>query len=263
MALRDTLRFHRRLLATNLAASTANRGAFATQVVFMCLNDAIWFYVWVVFFGRYESIGGFRLADMALLQGVLATSFGVWVVLAAGGRELARLVTDGDLDTFLVQPKPVLSHVVASKTQANGFGDLLYGPALLVGFADLDAASWPWVPVGVLAGATALVAFNVLVHAIAFWAGPFQPFARQLNEILITVTGYPDRLFHGPMKVVLFVVLPAGIVAWLPVRLVREPTLGTLGAVLGTAAALVLGALAVFRLGLRRYESGSRFGSVQ
>jgi ABC-2 type transport system permease protein len=106
VALRDTLRFHRTLFATNLRTALSNRGTFWMNVVFMFLNDAIWFCMWFVFFAKYPSIGGFALADMALLQGVLATSFGISVLFAAGTRELARMIADGDLDTFLTQPTP-------------------------------------------------------------------------------------------------------------------------------------------------------------
>jgi ABC-2 type transport system permease protein len=262
VALADTLRFHRTLFAMNLKTALANRGAFWMNVVFMFLNDAIWFSVWLVFFARYPTIGGFSLTDMALLQGVLATAFGVGVVFAAGVRELARMIADGELDTFLTQPKPPLAHVVASRMMANGLGDIAYGVLLTATFADVHGAAWAWLPVGVLAGSVVWVSFGVLVHSIAFWAGPFQALAKQLNEILITVTNYPDRMYGGALRVALFTVLPAGLLAWLPAQLVRDPSLANLASVLGGAAGLAIAARLVFRAGLRRYESGSRFGSM-
>ena len=262
MALRDTLRFHRALFATNLKASLANRGAFAMSVGLMIVNDAIWFAVWAVFFGRFRSIGGFGLEDMALLQGVLASAFGLGVVFAAGTRDLAKTISEGDLDTFLLQPKPALAHVIASKTTASGLGDLVYGLAMLATFARLNATSWPWVPVGLVAGAVVVVSFGVVVHSVAFWAGPVHTLARQMNEILVIFTGYPDLLFGGMLRVALFTLVPAGFVAWMPARLVREPSLVSLSAVLGGALATAALAVFVFRRGLRRYESGSRFGSM-
>ena len=50
MALRNTLRFGRALVATNLKASFALRRAFWVQVVFMAANNAIFFSVWWIFF---------------------------------------------------------------------------------------------------------------------------------------------------------------------------------------------------------------------
>ena len=262
MALHDTLRFHRALFATNLKTVLANRGAFWMNVVFMFLNDAIWFCMWFVFFAKYPSIGGFALADMALLQGVLATSFGISVLFAAGTRELARMIGDGDLDTFLTQPKPPLAHAIASKMMANGLGDVAYGLALIAAFANIHGAAWAWLPVGVLAGSVVLSSFGILVHSIAFWAGQFQSLAKQAHEILITVTGYPDVLYGGAVRVALYTLLPAGLLAWLPAQLVRDPSLANLACVLGGAAGICLAAVLVFRAGLKRYESGSRFGSM-
>ncbi len=262
MSVNDTLRFHRALFATNLKTALANRGAFWMNVGFMLLNDAIWFCVWIVFFARYPTIRGFTLTDMALLQGVLATAFGIGVVFAAGTRELARMIADGDLDTFLIQPKPPLAHIAASRMMANGLGDIAYGIVLIATFADIDGAAWAWLPVGVLSGSVVWVSFSVLVHSIAFWAGPFQSLAKQMNEIIITVTGYPDRIYGGALRVVLFTLLPAGLFAWLPARLVREPSLANFATVVLGALGLALAAIIVFRAGLRRYESGSRFGSM-
>lgn len=262
MALRDTVRFHRALFATNLKAALANRGAFAMSVAFMVLNDGIWFAVWAVFFARFPTIGGFGLADMALLQGVLATAFGLGVFFASGTRELARTISDGDLDTFLLQPKPLLAHVLASRMTASGLGDVVYGVALLATFADVRAAGFAWAPVGVLAGAIVFVSFGVLIHSVAFWAGPVNSLARQVNEILVLFTGYPDLLFGGALRVALFTLVPAGLLAWMPARLVREPSLESLATVVGGAIGFAALAVVVFRRGLRRYESGSRFGSM-
>lgn len=262
MALRDTLRFHRALVGTNLASALANRGAFWMNVVLMFVNDAIWFCMWLVFFAKYPTIGGFALADMALLQGMLATSFGIGVVFAAGARELARMIADGDLDTFLIQPKPPLAHVVASRMMANGLGDIAYGVVLIATFADVHGSAWAWIPVGVLAGSIVWVSFGVLIHSIAFWAGQFQALAKQAYEILITVTGYPDVVYGGITRVALYTLLPAGLLAWLPAGLVRDPSIAHLAAVVGGAGALAVAAILVFRAGLRRYESGSRFGSL-
>ena len=262
MALSDTLRFHRTLFATNLKAALANRGAFWMNVVFMFVNDVIWFCMWGVFFAKYPTIGGFALADMALLQGVLATAFGIVVVFAAGTRELARMIADGDLDTFLTQPKPPLAHAIASRMMANGLGDVAYGVGLMATFANIDGTAWAWLPIGVVAGAVALASFGILLHSIAFWAGHFQPLAKQAYEILITVTGYPDVLYGGIVRVALYTLLPAGLVAWLPAQLVRDPSLAHLASVVGGAAGFALAAILVFRAGLRRYESGSRFGSI-
>ncbi len=115
-------------------------------------NNLIFFLVWWILLDRVEEIGGWRLADMSLLYGVVAAAYGLSVVFAGGIRELARLVADGALDPLLTQPKSVLLHVGASRSRASGWGDLVSGVllgalALAAGGAGLTAA----ITVGVFA----------------------------------------------------------------------------------------------------------------
>jgi ABC-2 type transport system permease protein len=62
------------------------------------------------------------------------------------------------------------------------------------------------------------------------------------------------------MKIVLFTIIPADFVSYLPVALLREPSLATLGGALGGAALYAALAVWLFHRGLRRYASGNRFG---
>jgi ABC-2 type transport system permease protein len=59
----------------------------------------------------------------------------------------------------------------------------------------------------------------------------------------------------------LYTVLPAGFIGFLPVDLVREPSVAMAGAAIAAAAGWCGLAFAVFHAGLRRYESGSQFGT--
>jgi ABC-type uncharacterized transport system permease subunit len=57
------------------------------------------------------------------------------------------------------------------------------------------------------------------------------------------------------------VLLPAGLAAYLPVELLRHPTLRALAITLGATAAYAAFALWLFERGLRRYASASRFSA--
>src|SRR5262245_55689029 len=127
-----TARFLRALIAMNLRASLALRGAFWLQAAFMVLNNLAFFAVWWLMFDRFPELAGWRLRDMLTVFGVVASGFGISVIFAGGVRELARAIDQGELDTLIVQPKPVLLHAVASRTIASGWGDLATGCAMLV-----------------------------------------------------------------------------------------------------------------------------------
>ena len=255
----STLRFAAALAATNLRAALALRGAFWMQVVFMFLNNLIFFSFWWLAFQRIEHVGGWRLPELCALYGLVAGAFGASVVFLGGLRDLARAVVDGELDVWLTQPKPVLLQAAAGRCQASGFGDMASAVLLLWWSGYLAGWGWVLAPLAMLCGALVLAATTALIHSVAFWAGPMEGLARQATEWVVTTTVYPASIYSGTVRFLMFVVLPSAFVSQLPVELLRDfswPVAG--GVVLGTAAYVAL-ALAVFARGLRVYTSGNRF----
>jgi ABC-2 type transport system permease protein len=83
--------------------------------------------------------------------------------------------------------------------------------------------------------------------------------SRQLWELLITFSLYPEPLFGGALRLALFTVLPAGFVGYIPARVVQAPFLSDVVLLAGGAIAYMGLAVMVFEYGLRRYASASRF----
>jgi ABC-2 type transport system permease protein len=252
-----SLRFARALFATVLQESLAKRLAFALQVVAMTLNNLLFFSMWWVLFARFPRIAGYRVADMEALFGVSTIGFGLAVGLCGGSLDLARIISDGELDSLLTQPKSVMLRALASRSMASGWGDVLSGVVLLwmSGYQDVPAI----LLAGVISAIGFVAGFSVLQSA-AFWLGRIDGVAKQLVDLLITFTCYPPEMFGSQLKLLLFTVIPAGVITFLPVELVRHPSWHS--AALALIAVSVYGAFAVwlFNRGLRRYESGSRIG---
>jgi len=64
-------------------------------------------------------------------------------------------------------------------------------------------------------------------------------------------------VFNGWIRVLIFTLVPAGFISHLPVELLRTFDPWRMAAVLGFTVLSMALALVVFRLGLRRYESGN------
>jgi ABC-2 type transport system permease protein len=256
----STLRFLWALFSTNLKATTALRGSFLLSMTFMALNNLTFFVFWWVLFGRVGQVRGWRGPEVELLFGVSAAGFGLMQATLGGAVHLSRFIDEGVLEPLLTQPKPTLLYALGCRSQASGFGDLLSG---LVFMAVSGYVSWATLPLalfGVLASALIYSATCVLFFSMAFWLSRTHQLSRQLLDLTITFSLYPDALFGGGLRLLLFSVLPAGFVAYLPARLVRTASLADF-ALLGLAAAGYLWlAVRVFRSGLRRYSPGSRFG---
>jgi ABC-2 type transport system permease protein len=251
------LRFTAALVSTSLQSSVASRSAFSMQVAFMALNNLMFLSTWFILFARFERVGDFGLPDMLLLFGVSAAGFGLAAVFCGGALELSRTIADGGLDALLCQPKSVLVRAVAARSLASGWGDVASG-VLLIAFA--DGAPLALVPLAVLLAAVAFVATACIAHSAAFWLGRVESLARAFFELVVLFTLYPPSLFGSGVRVLLFTLLPAGVVAYLPVELLRAPSVASVATATLAVAAFAVLAWFVFTAGLRRYESGSRFG---
>ena len=260
MRVQAAFRFARALVAMNLKAAFALRSAFWLQAVFMLLNNVAFFVVWWIFFDRFDEVRGWRVGDVAALYGVVAAGFGLCIIFAGGVRDLAYHIEQGDLDAYLTQPVHPLLHAVCSKTFAAGWGDLASGIGFLLYAAALEPRDLALAPLAIAIAGSVYLSTSVIIHSAAFWLGRVDTLARQLAEFLITFSLYPRPLFTGLLKILLFTVLPAGFIGYLPVDLVREFHWTGLGAALAGALFYAAMALYVFAAGLRRYESGNRFG---
>jgi ABC-2 type transport system permease protein len=251
------LRFTWALVSIALAESFAKRAAFALQVVAMMLNNLLFFSMWWVLFARFEQIRGYRVGDMEALFGISTIGFGLAVTLCGGSIDLARIVSDGELDALLTQPKSVLLRALASRSIASGWGDIATGVVLLwrSGYHHVPAILFA----SVISGVAFAAGFAVL-QSSAFWLGRMDSVAKQLIDLLITFSCYPPGAFGTQFKLLLYTVIPAGLVTFLPVELVRDPGLHTAVPALAAVVAYACFAAWVFKRGLRRYESGSRIG---
>jgi ABC-2 type transport system permease protein len=256
----STIEFLFALFKTNLKSATALRGSFLLSMTFMALNNAAFFVFWWVLMARVQTLRGWHLSDIELLFGVSAAGFGLMQAVAGGAVHLSRFVEDGTLEPMLTQPKPTLPYVLGCRSQASGFGDLLSGLAFVAHAGYLSWERAPFLSLALLASAITFTATCVTLFSLAFWVPRTQTFSRQLLDVVITFSLYPEPIFGGVLKLVLFTLLPAGFVSYLPASLVKDASWLTAAAVLGAAAGYAWLAWRIFHAGLARYSSGSRFG---
>lgn len=255
-----TLRFFAYYFGVNLAAALEYRAAFIAQAVGMFTNDLVFAVFWLVYFARFQNVGGWQMADVALVWAVAATSIGLATAVFGNCNRLATIVVQGQLDYYLGLPRDTLVHVLVSRSGLAGWGDVCFGLLAYAFFGRLDPAG-----IGLYLGLVAIslvvyVSFMVIAGSLAFWIGSAEAAAFQAQQAVITFSLYPDSMFHGWMRVLLFTAIPAGFISHVPVALLRSFDVTLFMALLGAAIVSALLALAAFRIGLRRYESGNLVG---
>lgn len=196
-----TLGFLGQLWRINLMSAMEYRVSFISQIAGMILNNAIYFVFWVLFFDRFEAVRGWTLPDMTLLFAVVATSFGLTMMLFGNCAQIARIAAEGGLDAYLSLPRPVLLHVLAAYSSTASLGDLIFGLmwfALGGQFAPAYVARFL---LAALLSACVFISALVLINSLVFWLGRFEIVAEQFLNAMVTFSLYPGTRFGAPAAV--------------------------------------------------------------
>jgi ABC-2 type transport system permease protein len=242
----------------NLAGAMEFRMSFLMTAGMMVVNNFVWIFFWGMFFQRFEVVNGWSLQDVMMLWAVSAGGFGIAATLFGNMNRIASMVANGHLDVYLVQPKPVLLNVLASRMSVAAIGDAAFSVLLYVMFGDGSWLGFAKYALAHLVAAAIFLFFMVVMHSCAFWFGNAEGLSGQMFNALLSFSTYPTDVFKGAGRLVIFTVVPAGFISYMPIGLMRDTVqfdflLGALGMSLGLA---VFGTWFFYR-GLRRYSSGN------
>src|SRR5579883_505956 len=125
--LRRTIVFVWLYTRLNLAAHMEYRGAFFSQTLGMIANNALVMAFWALYFAQFPRVGGWSLADVVRLWGVVAAGFGLSNAIFGNGRFVAQTIAQGQLDCYLLLPEDPLLHLLVSRMGLASWGDFLFG----------------------------------------------------------------------------------------------------------------------------------------
>lgn len=241
----------------NLNAQLEYRAAFISQVVAMFLNDGTWVLFWVVFFTRFQVLHGWGVNDVITIWAITASSFGLAFAIFGNALGLAGLIAKGQLDAWMLYPRAVLPHMLMGRMSATAWGDALFGFFTYILFVRPDVAHLLLFTALVLSVTITFVGFGVLTGSLSFYLGNAAPLADQWFFSVITFSTYPSVMFDGAIKLILFTVIPAGFVSYLPNEALRGFSLEYAALTLLGSLAVLSASVLIFYRGLRRYESGN------
>lgn len=257
MAVKNNLKFLFSSVGLNIQKAWRYKPAFFMNIFMMIANNLIVLIEYVVIYQFTTDIGGYSMGDAMVLMAICAGGFGLSGVFFAGIRDIHKTVYDGKLDVFLTQPKNALLSIGCSRTDISGFGDFLSGFLIMA----IAGAPWHWyllyIPIACVS-AMLYVGVVATFSSICFWVKNGNVLSVCVENIMLNTTTFPPMIYNFATRLVLFTVVPALFMAFVPVQYVLRDfniwwTLGFVGV---TIFWLILGFL-LFRLGLKRYNSGN------
>lgn len=240
----------------NIMREMVNKVTFLTNISFMVLNDASILVQWFILFRLREDVGGYTLREVLMLWGLTAASYGLSHILFARAFSMSDLIIKGKLDSFLVQPKNVLLSVLTSSTSISAIGDVLYG-VVLVCACKPGVGGFFLFLLFVMTGTLVFTAVALLLGSLSFWFVRMDILQNQMDMGMVSFSTYPDGIFQGASRFLLYFLIPVGMAVWQPLHVMVRFDGKMLLLVLGYTFLLCVAAVAVFYRGLKRYASGN------
>lgn len=241
----------------NILSAMEYRTSFIYQVLGMIVNNTGLLYVWVIFFKKFPAINGWGFQETMLLYGISTLSFSlVWLFLF-GSLHISEYIVKGQLDNYILQPKNILWNISVSKTDISAIGDMSFGFLVLLfstyfNFQNLLV----FIIIGLI---SAFIFYNliVIVQSITFYFGNFEAVAEGFVDALLGFTLYPQTIYTGTLRILIYTVIPAAFISLVPVELVKHFDIWKFLLMIFVACITFLLANLIFTRGIRRYESGN------
>lgn len=223
----------------------------------MFINNFMWLFFWSLFFNRFPLVNNWGLHDVMMMWALGAGGFGWANMLFGNFHRIALIVAGGQLDVYLSQPKPVLLNVMASRMSLTAAGDFAFGLAVYAWVGNHSIRGLLLFMLGLLISGTLFMAVMIIAGCCSFFIGNAEGISQQVFNGFLALTTYPSDIFRGITRILLFTVIPAGFISYLPIGLLRQFNPVFVSGAIGMTAFLSLACVLFFRAGLRRYTSGN------
>lgn len=257
MEVKKSLRLMKYYIKFNISSVMEYRTSFLIQCFGMALNNSAFIFFWWILFENVNDIGGYTFQDEMMLWALISASFGICFVLFGNVNRITKMILNGELDTYLLQPKDPLINILCSKTIVSAWGDTLYGIVVFFVIRGLDIKGFLLFLLFCITGALIFASVLVSVHALSFYTGNTESLTQLVTEFMISFSIYPEGIFSGGMRFVLYTLIPAAFMVYIPAGVIKQFSLPMLLGVLGVALVWILIAYSMFYRGLKRYESGN------
>ena len=233
-----------------------NKVTFLSNVIFMILNNATFIIQWIVLYSLRENVGGYTFNQVLMLWAIASGTFGFAHFFFKKAYSLSDTITNGKLDAYLVQPKNVLISCITSDVSPSALGDLIYG-YIVIFLSGITISKFILYTFFMISGGIIMVDIAIILGSLSFYISKSDMIAETGNNFMIYFATYPDGIFKGIVKVILFTIIPIGITTYIPVWVLTKFDLFYFVGVIAFTIGITVLAFVIFYKGLKRYSSSN------
>ena len=233
-----------------------NKVTFLSNIVFMILNNATFIIQWIVLYSLRENVGGYTFNQVLMLWAIASGTFGFAHFFFKKAYSLSDTITNGKLDAYLVQPKNVLISCITSDVSPSALGDLIYG-YIVIFLSGITISKFILFTFFIISGGIIMVDIAIILGSLSFYISKSDMIAETGNNFMIYFATYPDGIFKGIAKLLLFTLIPIGITTYVPVWVLTKFNLYYFVGVIAFTICITIFAFVIFYKGLKRYSSSN------
>lgn len=260
------LAMYRILVRARIRSEWQYRTSFVLFLLSQAMVATLEFAGIAVIYTNIDALGGWSIAEVAVLVGLNGVAFGLADVFASPVELAAFHIRQGSFDTFLIRPVSPLLQLLGSEFELRRVG-LIVQPTIVLAIG-LQLVQVHWRPASVLllviaiaSGAVIFGAIWVLTSSIAFWTVETQELANSFTYGGRTLGNYPIDVFGAWLRRIVTFAVPIAFVGYLPAAwLLDKPLPFGLPPIIGwgspaVALLLVVITRAVWKFAIRHYRS--------
>lgn len=148
-------------------------------------------------------------------------------------------------------------NIAMSKSDLAAFGDLLYG--LIISVVVSNSIVDFMIIMFYTAIATVFtICISIIVRSLAIWFGEVESIAHVYEQSLFTtLSTYPEAVFKGGIKILMYTIIPAMYAVHLPIKLLGKFSIKIFMMIIAAMLVYLIFAKLLFREVIKRYESGN------
>ena len=215
---------------------------------------------------QFGEINGWDYGQLAFLYGISVISHALSMIFFVQGWFMGFFVIEGEFDRFLTRPLSVLYQFFFTNINVFGLTDLV--PGILVFIYGCNKTGFSFSAANILGIIVMLIGavlirggIYILLGSTSLWTKSANDFGQYTQEIFDKTTMYPLSMYPEGLQLILTFIIPIGWVSFYPAsELLGIETAFSAGGLgvwitLFAGIAVMLVAGAVFKIGMKRYES--------
>lgn len=207
-----------RLVGARIRAQMQYKVSFWLELVGFALTTGLEFATIAILLSRFHAIGGWSIAEVALLYGMTEVSFSLAEMIGRGfDLPFEVMMQRGAFDTVLTRPLGTFFQVLASEFQLRRLGRTFQATVVLLFALSQLPIAWSWSHVVLLlltipSGTVIYVGLMVMGATLCFWTIKTPEVINAFTFGGNTLISYPLSIYNRWLRTVFLVIVPVAFV---------------------------------------------------